>query len=302
LPILVCGSSMPRIFIASTDVLRRPVQNWPASSRPDSAFGIFGLRTVTSGSTAVACSGTARTLARTAPASIRLPHDPDLLRRDLLNLKAMGFNGVRFISTLPQRYQLELCDELGLMVYEESYASWQLQDSPSLGERMDRSLTGMVFARQNHPSVVMWGLLNETGLGNVFSHAVASLPLMRRLDDSRIVILGSGRFDAIGNFLNGLEIWKPETGFAPCLTHNPKSYGICGVALWRPKEVAMIPGVNGEYGAARWTVRPMATIPCRRNFEDPALSRQVTCMFFWAGNQCTAVSLTSRDTATSARI
>ena len=33
------------------------------------------------------------------PGNIRLPHDPDLLRRDLLNLKAMGFNGVRFIST-----------------------------------------------------------------------------------------------------------------------------------------------------------------------------------------------------------
>ena len=133
------------------------------------------------------------------PGSIRLPHDPDLLRRDLLDLKAMGFNGVRFISTMPQRYQLEMCDEIGLMVYEESYASWHAQDSPKLAERMDRSLTGMVLRDRNHPSIVMWGLLNETGQGNVFNHAVASLPLMRRLDDSRIVMLGSGRFDTVGN-------------------------------------------------------------------------------------------------------
>jgi len=188
-----------------------------------------------------------------APGNIRLPHDPDLLRRDLLDLKAMGFNGVRFISTMPQRYQLDMCDEIGLMVYEESYASWQFQDSPQMAERMDRSLTGMVLRDRNHPSIVMWGLLNETGLGNVFNHAVASLPLMRRLDDSRIVVLGSGRFDAVGNYLNGLEIWKPEAGFAPCLTHNPKPFGICAIALWRPKEVAMIPGVNGEYSTARWT-------------------------------------------------
>ena len=187
------------------------------------------------------------------PANIRLPRDPDLLRRDLLDLKAMGFNGIRFISTMPQRYQLDLCDEIGLMVYEESYASWQLQDSPQVGERMDRSFSGMLLRDRNHPSVVMWGLLNETGLGNVFNHAVASLPLMRRLDDSRIVVLGSGRFDAPGNIANGLETWKPAASFAPCLTHNPKPFAICIIALWRPNEVAMIPGVNGEYAAARWT-------------------------------------------------
>ena len=187
------------------------------------------------------------------PGRIRLPHDPDLLRRDLLDLKTMGFNGIRFISTMPPRYQLEMCDEIGLMVYEESYASWQFQASSKLAERMDRTLTAMVLRDRNHPSVVMWGLLNETGLGDVFNQAVASLPLMRRLDDSRIVMLGSGRFDAIGNDMNGLEIWKPEGGVAPCLTHNPKSYGICAVTLWRPNEVAVIPGTGGEYGSVRWT-------------------------------------------------
>jgi hypothetical protein len=187
------------------------------------------------------------------PGRIRLPHDPDLLRRDLVDLKAMGFNGIRFIATIAPRYQLEMCDEIGLMVYEESHASWQFQDSPKLAERMDRSLTGMVLRDRNHPSVVMWGLLNETGQGNVFNQAVASLPLVRRLDDSRIVVLGSGRFDAIGNNMNGLEIWKPAAGIAPCLSHNPKPFGICAVTLWKPKAVAMIPGVNGEYASVRWT-------------------------------------------------
>jgi hypothetical protein len=188
-----------------------------------------------------------------APGSIRLPHDPDLLRRDLLDLKVMGFNGVRFISIMPPRYQLDLCDEIGLMVYEESHASWMLQDSPQLAERMDRTLTGMVLRDRNHPSIVMWGLLNETGQGGVFQHAAASLPLMRRLDDSRIIMLGSGRFDAGERCLNGLEIWKPENGIAPCLTHNPKTYGLCAIALWRPNEVALLPGVGAEYSTARWT-------------------------------------------------
>ena len=188
-----------------------------------------------------------------SPGSIRLPHDPDLLRRDLLSLKMSGFNAVRFISTQPPRYQLEMCDEIGLMVYEENYSSWMYQDSPQMAERMTRSLTGMLLRDRNHPSIVIWGLLNETGQGNVFRQAVASLPLVRSLDNSRIVLLGSGRFDTIGNYLNGLELWKPESGFAPCVAYNPKEYAMCCVALMPAKTVALIPGINGEYSVVRWT-------------------------------------------------
>jgi len=188
-----------------------------------------------------------------SPGSIRLPHDPDLLRRDLLSLKMSGFNAVRFISTQPPRYQLEMCDEIGLMVYEENYSSWMYQDSPQMAERMSRSLTGMLLRDRNHPSIVIWGLLNETGQGNVFKQAVASLPLVRSLDDSRIVLLGSGRFDTIGNYLNGLELWKPESGFAPCVAYNPKEYAMCAVALMPAKTVSLIPGINGEYSVVRWS-------------------------------------------------
>lgn len=186
------------------------------------------------------------------PVTIRLPYDPDLLRRDLLNLKTMGFNAVRFISIMGQRFQLDMCDEIGLMVYEESHASWMVENSPKLAERQDRTVSGMILRDRNHPCVAMWGLLNETKLGPVFQHAVAQLPLVRRLDDSRVVLLGSGRFDTM-NFLNGLAIWKPDTGFAPCLTHNPKPYSISAVTLWRPNEVALTPGVHNEFSAARWT-------------------------------------------------
>ena len=186
------------------------------------------------------------------PGDVRLPRDPDLLRRDLLNLKAMGFNGVRFISTMGFRSQLDMCDEIGLMVYEECHASWLLKDSPWLAERMDRSYRGQVLRDRNHPSVVMWGLLNETGDGPVFRHAAASLPLVRSLDDSRIVLLGSGRFDAFGNYVNGLEIWKPESETTPNLIFNPKPYAISFVPLWPSREAALNRGNKGEYSAVRW--------------------------------------------------
>lgn len=186
------------------------------------------------------------------PITICVPIDPEFLRKDLINLKEAGFTGIRFISMLGKRYQLDMADELGLMVYEESYASWMLAASDKLAERMDRSLTDMVLRDRNHPSVVMWGLLNETGAGPVFDHALASLPLMRRLDDTRLIMLGSGRSDAT-NVLNGLEIWKPEAGFAPCLAFNPKIHAISVITLFRSSEASVTPGVNGEYAVARWT-------------------------------------------------
>jgi hypothetical protein len=188
-----------------------------------------------------------------SPGNIRLPHDPNLLRRDLISLKMSGFNAVRFISTQPMRYQLDMCDEIGLMVYEENYTSWMFADSERMAECMARTITGMLLRDRNHPSIVIWGLLNETPDGSVFRQAVASLPLVRSLDDTRVVLLGSGRFDAIGNFLNGLELWKPESGFAPCVAYNPKDYAICAVALFPAKSVSMIPGVQGEYSVVRWT-------------------------------------------------
>ena len=91
------------------------------------------------------------------------------------------------------------------MVYEECYASWGWKDSPGMKERFDRSIREMILRDRNHPSLVIWGLLNETQDGPIFRHAVETLPLVRSLDASRMVLLGSGRWDAqlsIGSLSN----------------------------------------------------------------------------------------------------
>jgi len=146
------------------------------------------------------------------PIGLELPHDPDFLRRDLLNAKATRFNAIRFISGVAKRYQLDMCDEIGLMVYEESYAGWCLADSPKMAARYDESVLGMVRRDRNHPSVTMWGLLNETPDGPVFRHAAGLLPALRALDDTRLVMLNSGRWDkqkGIGSLANpGSAAWE----------------------------------------------------------------------------------------------
>jgi hypothetical protein len=151
---------------------------------------------------------------------------PDHVRRDMLFAKAAGFNMVRFIGGVAYPAQLDCCDEIGLMVYEESFAGWCMEDSPAMGERFDRNTRAMILRDRNHPCVTIWGLLNETRDGPVFRHAAGSLPLVRAADPTRLVLLSSGRWDAqpgIGSVCNpGSSEWEHEWGIeAPGAPPSP---------------------------------------------------------------------------------
>jgi hypothetical protein len=170
------------------------------------------------------------------PIGQTVPVIADFVRRDLIYAKASGFNTVRFISGVAYPEQLDFCDELGLMVYEECYAGWCLEDSPKMAERFDRNSSDMVRRDRNHPSVTIWGLMNETRDGPTFRQAVAFLPKLRTLDPTRLVLLHSGRWDAaptIGSVSNpGGAEWEPMWGVEgpnapkvdPKLDWNPGGY------------------------------------------------------------------------------
>jgi hypothetical protein len=150
------------------------------------------------------------------PIGQHVPHRPELLRRELIYAKAMGLNCVRWLGRMMFPSELDLCDELGLMVYQESYASWGWNDSPQMKQRFDRAIREMILRDRNHPALVIWGLLNETKDGPIFRHAVEMLPLVRGLDPTRTVLLGSGRWDAqlsIGSIANPRSVeWQHELG------------------------------------------------------------------------------------------
>ena len=187
------------------------------------------------------------------PIGLELPHDPDFLRRDLINQKMMRFNAIRFIAGVPKRYQLDLADEIGLMVYPEAYAGWCLADSPKMKQRYNESVFGMIRRDRNHPCITMWGLLNETPDGAVFRHAVSVLPEVRKLDDSRVVLLNSGRFDHAGG-VAGIQVWRTADREDPCVTRNSTDHVIKALGItWQPGQIAFHPGRNGEYAVVRWT-------------------------------------------------
>ena len=136
----------------------------------------------------------APTRATTSRSASRSPCCPDHVRRDMIFAKASGFNCVRFIAGVAWPEQLDFCDEIGMMVYEECYAGW-CWGLAADGRAVRPQHAAMIRRDRNHPSVAIWGLLNETFDGPVFRQAVGFLPKLRALDPTRLVLLSSGRWD-----------------------------------------------------------------------------------------------------------
>lgn len=177
------------------------------------------------------------------PIGQMLPVHPDQLRKDLIYAKSCGFNMLRSIAGMFRPEQIDLADDIGLLLYEECFASWCLGNSQKykwhdaesyaavsaktpempMGDeetmlaRWRDNTEKMILRDRNHPSIVTWGLLNETMDNGVFREAVRFLDRARALDPSRLIILSSGRFDydpSVGSASNPYSLeWENTWGY-----------------------------------------------------------------------------------------
>lgn len=84
-----------------------------------------------------------------------------LHRRDLQMIKNMGANFLR-LGHYPQDPEvLEAADRLGLLLWEEIPVVNYVNTDPQFTAATSRMLREMVRQHRNHPSVIMWGLMNE---------------------------------------------------------------------------------------------------------------------------------------------
>lgn len=136
------------------------------------------------------------------PITMSVPLDSEMMRKDVYNMKMMGFNSVRITcgAALPAR-QLDIFDEVGLLVCQEHmgathYARHIAVEGANTTVEWDAQIAAVIRRDRNHPSIVIWSLLNEVKDSILFRHVVANaLEQIRELDDTRIVLLNSGRDD-----------------------------------------------------------------------------------------------------------
>ena len=86
-------------------------------------------------------------------------------RRQLLQMKDMGANALRTSHYPVAPETLDLCDELGILVWDECFDKWddtagRLPDE-ELEPYIARNLRAFVRRDRNHPSVIVWSMGNE---------------------------------------------------------------------------------------------------------------------------------------------
>lgn len=94
-----------------------------------------------------------------APAGVAL--DDEAHRRDIFLMKELGCNFIR-ISHFPQDDAiLEMCDELGLLAWEEIPIINIVPNTPGYDDNCEYNLREMICQHYNHSSVITWGYMNE---------------------------------------------------------------------------------------------------------------------------------------------
>ena len=85
---------------------------------------------------------------------------------DLQLMRDLGCNFVRGCHYPQSQRFLDLCDQLGMLVWEESLG-WgdrlEVQQDPKFRELQKLQTRRMVRNSCNHPSVILWGFMNEGG-------------------------------------------------------------------------------------------------------------------------------------------
>ncbi|NLO71749.1 MAG: glycoside hydrolase family 2 protein [Porphyromonadaceae bacterium] len=89
-------------------------------------------------------------------------------RRQLEKLQEMGCNAIRIAHNPPAPEFLELTDEMGFLVVNEIFDSWQRKKTPLdfhliFKDWAEADLRSFVRRDRNHPSVIMWSFGNEVG-------------------------------------------------------------------------------------------------------------------------------------------
>ncbi len=85
----------------------------------------------------------------------------DQMRQEMRLIKDMGANFIRLGHHQQSRIILDLCDELGLLVWEEIPWCRGGLGGDRYKEQARRMLRNMIDQHRNHPSVIIWGLGNE---------------------------------------------------------------------------------------------------------------------------------------------
>jgi len=196
--------------------------------------------------------------------------------RDVHLIRGLGCNLVRTSHYPNDPRFLDLCDQYGLMVWEEAHArglNLERMRHPQFMQQTMLSLHEMLTQHHNHPSIVLWGCLNEC-MDHCEEGAAcfrACFSEMHRLDPSRPataalldrkVSILLGDCDVVS--MNLYPLWYHNT---PAAQHVQQTLAWAqqNGAAGKPYIISeigagAIPGYHDPFGMAKWSEERQAAI------------------------------------------
>ena len=156
--------------------------------------------------------------------------DDEAHRRDIRLLKDLGCNFVRLAHYQQDDAILDECDRLGLIVWEEIPVVNMVPDENGFDDVCETNLVEMIRQHYNHPSVMIWGYMNEILLrapsdkSNEWDAAKTRITnLANRLekklkeeDPNRASVMafhGTNRYNTVGLDITDVQGWNLYQGW-----------------------------------------------------------------------------------------
>ncbi|MBA4686322.1 MAG: DUF4982 domain-containing protein [Candidatus Galacturonibacter soehngenii] len=91
---------------------------------------------------------------------------PVAAKRQLVLLKEMGVNAIRFSHNMPEPQLLDFTDEMGILIVNEAFDMWERSKTTFDYARFfksesEKDVKNWIIRDRNHPCVIMWSIGNE---------------------------------------------------------------------------------------------------------------------------------------------
>ncbi len=118
---------------------------------------------------------------------------------DLNLIHDLGANSIRTVHYPNDELFLDLCDEMGILVWEENHArglSEEDMKNPNFEPQAENVIREMIRDHYNHPSIYIWGILNECASETEYGKScyAKQFHIIHELDPSRPASFASCKF------------------------------------------------------------------------------------------------------------
>jgi beta-galactosidase len=123
---------------------------------------------------------------------------PEMAKRDVETTLQLGFNMMLFHRAIGQHHVTELCDEAGLLTYEEPGGYRCLPKPGPMQETWRREkLRRMIVRDRSYASMIIYNLKNEA-MEDPSDDDIQNMLMVHKLDPSRILTYNSDRNRSVG--------------------------------------------------------------------------------------------------------